>query len=67
MKKRGLCYSDLVTLKKLWERSNSIQKKKLLSEDPQILNFSIGNEGSENGEKSSHNPNKNGGNQQKHA
>ena len=30
IKKAGLCYSELVTLKKLWESANKIQKKMLL-------------------------------------
>ena len=29
IKKAGLCYSELVTLKKLWESANKIQKKAL--------------------------------------
>jgi len=27
---KGLCYLELVTLKKLWESANSVQKEKIL-------------------------------------
>ena len=34
--KVGLCYSELMTLKKLWAKSNSFQKEKV-SESPQEM------------------------------
>ncbi len=40
IKKAGLCYSELVTLKKLWESANKTQKKAILQNVITIKKYS---------------------------